>query len=100
MATTSDYLQCAAALASKRLQARVGLSPDLTAAFEELLSVTSQQPTEQSNEMRVKSTELIMKSGLLRRDTSSSSYEELYEFEDALSRRGTDLSEKSLRAMN
>ena len=50
--------------------------------------------------MRVKSTELIMKSGLLRRETSSSSYEELFEFEDALSRRGTDLSEKSLRAMN
>ncbi len=35
-----------------------------------------------------------MESGLLRRDTGFSGDEELLEFEDALERRGTDLSEK------
>jgi len=94
------YVQAAAAVASERLRARLGLSPELTAAFEELLSVIGQEPTRNYEKRREKNSELLMESGLLRRDTSSSSDEELLEYEDALERRGTDLSEKSLTGMS
>ena len=56
--------------------------------------------TEKSNEMRVKKTEVLTENGLMRRDTSSSSDEKLAEFENALSLRGTDLWERSLRKMS
>lgn len=86
--------------APERLQARLGLSHELTAAFEELLCVIGQERTRKNEEARKKNNEILMKSGLLKRDTSSSSDEELLEFEDALERRGTDLSEKSLIDMS